>query len=103
LVRETGIRNELGERDGELYTPDFKSIADAFGIYSQKISQKGPVAGTVKNRFLTIRPALIEFDVCREQPYSRGKAFGWWDVPDSRVSEGSQEANMQVEIKGETV
>lgn len=69
------------EKDGESYTPDFKAIAESFGIYSQKVSRPEEVAAAVENAFNCNSPAFIEVEVCREYPYSGGKAFGWWDVP----------------------
>ena len=90
------------ERGGELYTPDFKSIADGFGIYSQKISKKEQVAEAVKNALERNEPALIEVEVCREQPYSGGKSFGWWDVPIPAYLK-DRRAKYEEEIKDETV
>jgi len=69
------------EKDGEVYSPDFVKIAEAFGVYAQNVSQKEEMKTALDNAFKANRPALIHVDVCREYPYSGGKAFGWWDVP----------------------
>lgn len=69
------------EKDGEIYSPDFVKIAEAFGVYAQNVSQKEEMKTALDNAFKANRPALIHVDVCREYPYSGGKAFGWWDVP----------------------
>jgi acetolactate synthase-1/2/3 large subunit len=69
------------EKNGAIYSPDFKKIAEAFGIHSQSISKKEEVKTALHNALASNRPALIHVDVCREYPYSGGKAFGWWDVP----------------------
>lgn len=69
------------ERNGRIYTPDFKQIAEAFGIHSQRISRREDVKPALDIAMQSKQPALIQVDVCREYPYSGGKAFGWWDVP----------------------
>lgn len=69
------------ERKNELYTPDFHSIAESFGIFSQKISQGHEVQEALEKAITSGIPAFIEVDVHRDYPYSGGKAFGWWDVP----------------------
>lgn len=73
------------ERDGKLYTPDFVKISEAFGVYTQNVSRpyevKDAINNAVNSAIRSNKPALIHADVCREYPYSGGKAFGWWDVP----------------------
>ena len=69
------------EKDGEIYSPDFIKIAEAFGVYAQNVWQKEEMKTALANALQANRPALIHVDVCREYPYSGGKAFGWWDVP----------------------
>ena len=69
------------ERNGDTYSPDFVKIAEAFGIQAESISQKEEVKVALEKAFKSKKPALIHVDVCRDYPYSGGKAFGWWDVP----------------------
>ncbi|MEI6580028.1 MAG: thiamine pyrophosphate-binding protein [Eubacteriales bacterium] len=69
------------EKDGEIYSPDFVKIAEAFGVYTQNVSKPQEMKSALENAFKINSPALIHVDVCREYPYSGGKAFGWWDVP----------------------
>ena len=90
------------EREGRIYSPDFRSIADSFGIFSQKISRKGQVADAVQKALACSGPAFIEVEVCRDQPYSGGKSFGWWDVPIPAYMK-ERRARYEEEIKGETV
>lgn len=90
------------ERDGKMYTPDFHSIAEAFGIYSQKISRAEQVADAVQKALRSNGPAFIEVEVYREQPHSGGKSFGWWDVPIPAYLE-ERRARYESEIKGERV
>lgn len=68
-------------KDGKVYTPDFKTIAEGFGIYSQKISQMEEVSSAIENALKFGGPAFIEVELYREQPYTGGESFGWWDVP----------------------
>jgi len=90
------------ETDGQIYSPDFRTIADAFGIYSQKISQANQVADAVKKALDHKGPAFIEVEVYRDQPYSGGKSFGWWDVPIPAYLK-ERRAKYEEEMKGETI
>lgn len=69
------------EQDGEAYSPDFAGIAKNFGIYSEKISQRGSIVKAVSRALASGKPALIEVDVYDVYPESGGAAYGWWDVP----------------------
>lgn len=81
VLGSKGIFGNDWERDGAVYSPDFVKISEAFGVHTQNISQKHEVRGAVETALAAGVPALIHVDVCREYPYSGGKAFGWWDVP----------------------
>ena len=89
-------------RNGEAYSPDFKTIAESFGIYAQKISQADEVKQALDNAFSSHKPALIEVDTYREYPYSGGQAYGWWDVPIPATREEKRKAYIQAK-KGEVV
>lgn len=67
--------------DGELYSPDFKTIAGAFGCQAQKIERPEEVKPALEEAFAHAGPAVIEVMVNREFPYSGGLVTGWWDVP----------------------
>jgi acetolactate synthase-1/2/3 large subunit len=100
-----GIDRTFGNdwmKGGELYTPDFAAIAKAFGIYAKRITKREDVGPTVADAIQKGVPALIEIDVCREYPYSGGKAFGWWDVPIPGYLTERRE-NYEEKKKGETV
>lgn len=90
------------EKDGEIYTPDFHTIAESFGIYSQRVSKKEEIADAVRKALDTNAPAFIEVEVHRDYPHSGGKAFGWWDVPIPTYLE-DRRAKYEEEIKGEQV
>lgn len=68
-------------KNGEVYSPDFVKIAEAFGINAVSISKRNEVRRALEDALNAGRPALVHVDVCREYPYSGGKAYGWWDVP----------------------
>lgn len=89
-------------KDGEIYTPDFKTIAEAFGIYANRISKRGEVGPAVLDAIRRKAPVLIEIEACRDYPYSGGKAFGWWDVPIPGYLKERRE-NYEEKKKGETV
>ena len=90
------------EKDGKTYSPDFVKIAEAFGVFTQNVSQKEDMMVALDNALKANRPALIHVDVCREYPYSGGQAFGWWDVPIPAYDE-TRRAVYENSIKEETL
>jgi len=81
VLGSKGVFGNDWEKNGEVYSPDFVRIAEGFGVYSQNVSKPEEMKKAVDNAVKAGRPALIHVEVCREYPYSGGKAFGWWDVP----------------------
>jgi len=75
------IAVDFVKQDGELYSPDFKTIAEAFGCHAQKIERPEEVKPALEEAFAHGGPAVIEVIVNREFPYSGGLVTGWWDVP----------------------
>jgi acetolactate synthase-1/2/3 large subunit len=75
------IATDFAKPSGELYSPDFKAIAEAFGCHSQKIENGDEVKPALDKAFSSGKPAVIEATVERDFPYSGGKVAGWWDVP----------------------
>jgi acetolactate synthase-1/2/3 large subunit len=73
--------NDFRSADGSLYTPDFASIAEGFGITAHRASTADEVATALREAIASGRPALVEVGVCRDHPDSGGESFGWWDVP----------------------
>jgi acetolactate synthase-1/2/3 large subunit len=69
------------EKDGKAYSPDFVSIAKAFGVNAYKADEEDAVKAALKDAIAKNAPALICVDVSRQYPHTGGKAFGWWDVP----------------------
>jgi len=69
------------KQDGGLYSPDFKTIAEAFGCFAKKIERPEEVKPALEEAFAHDGPAVIEVMVNREFPYSGGLVTGWWDVP----------------------
>ncbi|MHA1789777.1 MAG: thiamine pyrophosphate-binding protein [Candidatus Helarchaeota archaeon] len=65
----------------ELYSPDFKKIAEGFGCYSERVSEASEIKPALRRAVGSGRPAVIEIRVNREYPYSGSPAHGWWDVP----------------------
>ncbi len=80
LGEETAFGNDF-MRGGEVYSPDFFSIAKAFNIDAYKADTKEELENALNSAIKADKPALICVDVSREYPYTGGKAFGWWDVP----------------------
>jgi acetolactate synthase-1/2/3 large subunit len=67
--------------DGNIYTPDFKMIGEAFGCFSQKVDNGDDIKPALRKAFDSEKPSLIEVIVERDLPFSGGKVAGWWDVP----------------------
>jgi len=67
--------------DGSLISPDFKTIAEGFGCYAERVSKASEVKPALRRAFEAGRPAVVEVVVNKEFPYSGGMAVGWWDVP----------------------
>lgn len=68
-------------KGNEVYSPDFVSIAKAFGVDAYDIQNLDELKGSLDNAFANKKPAFININVSRKYPYTGGKAFGWWDVP----------------------
>ncbi|HIE14104.1 TPA: thiamine pyrophosphate-binding protein, partial [Candidatus Bathyarchaeota archaeon] len=80
---DRGFATEFRKKStGELYSPDFVKLAEAFGCYGVRIEKPGGVVPAVKKALeLTDQPTVIEIPTQYEHPWSEGKTAGWWDVP----------------------
>lgn len=77
-----GYATEFRARDtGELYSPSFTKLAEAFGCHSEFVEKPDQVAPALKRAFESRKPAVLEIPVQYEHPWSEGKTYGWWDVP----------------------
>ena len=66
---------------GELYSPSFTKLAEAFGCHGELVEKPEEIAPALKRAFNSGKTAVIEVPVQREHPWSGGKTMGWWDVP----------------------
>jgi acetolactate synthase-1/2/3 large subunit len=80
LGKELAFGNDFMQGD-EVYSPDFVSIAKAFGVKSYDVKDLEQLKGALDEAFESGRPAFVNVKVSREHPFTGGKAFGWWDVP----------------------
>ncbi len=78
---DKAMATEFAKDSGDLYTPNFADIAEAFGAYGERIERAEEVKPALERAFASGKPAVIEVMVNREFPYSGGKVAGWWDVP----------------------
>lgn len=78
---DRAVATDFAKDNRELYTPDFKEIAEGFGCYSERIEKADEVQPALKRAFESNKPAVIEVIVNREYPFSGSPAVGWWDVP----------------------
>jgi len=73
------IATDFVKDNGDLYTPDFVTIAKGFGMYSERIEKASEVKEALRRAFASGGPALIHVMINRKWPYSA--TAGWWDVP----------------------
>ena len=78
---DRAVATDFAKDNRELYTPDFKEIAEGFGCYSERIEKADEVQPALKRAFESNKPAVIEVIVNREYPFSGSPAVGGWDVP----------------------
>ena len=77
-----GYATEFRAREtGELYSPSFTKLAEAFGCHNEFIEKPEQVAPALKRALKSGKPAVLEIPVQYEHPWSEGKTRGWWDVP----------------------
>lgn len=78
---DNAFATDFLDANGNVYSPDFKAIAEGFGCYAEKISKCEEIQPAIQRSFAAEKPAVIEILVNREFPYSGSPAHGWWDVP----------------------
>lgn len=78
---ERAYATDFAKSDGSIYTPDFKTIAEAFGCFGQRVENGDDIKPALKKAFDSGKPSVIEVMVERDLPFSGGKVAGWWDVP----------------------
>jgi len=77
-----GYATEFRARDtGELCSPSFTKLAEAFGCHNEFIEKPEQVAPALKRALKSGKPAVLEIPVQYEHPWSEGKTCGWWDIP----------------------
>ncbi|MHA1786054.1 MAG: thiamine pyrophosphate-binding protein [Candidatus Helarchaeota archaeon] len=69
------------DKRGNVYSPDFKAIAEGFGCHAERISKAEEIKPALHRAFESKKPAVIEILTNREFPYTGSPAHGWWDVP----------------------
>jgi acetolactate synthase-1/2/3 large subunit len=94
--QDRGFGTDFMDRNGKIYSPDFKACAQAFGLRAERVDKAedikpalARVSGDENSEDTETRrghrgtggPALVEIIVNREYPHSGSPAVGWWDVP----------------------
>ncbi|TFG20564.1 MAG: thiamine pyrophosphate-binding protein [Promethearchaeota archaeon] len=97
---DRGYGTAFEDKDGNMYSPDFAKIAEAFGCYAEKISKKEEILPALERAAKSGKPAVIEILVNREFPYTGSPAVGWWDVPIPEYLT-ERRKKYEEEIKGE--
>ncbi|RKY75139.1 thiamine pyrophosphate-binding protein [candidate division KSB1 bacterium] len=95
---ERAFATDFVDKDGRVYSPDFKGIAANFGCYAERVEKAEEIKSALQRAFASGKPAVIEIIVNREYPYSGSPAVGWWDVP---VPEYLAERRKQYELARE--
>jgi acetolactate synthase-1/2/3 large subunit len=81
-------------KDGSVYRPSYRDIGEAFGLYSEHVTQPDRVRTAVERALGSGRPSLVAIDVARELPDAGLERTGWWDIP---VPEFYEETHRQQE------
>ncbi|MBP5308514.1 MAG: thiamine pyrophosphate-binding protein [Clostridia bacterium] len=81
VLGKEGVFGNDFVKDDNRYTPDFKAIAQAFGVNAYRADDEKTLENAIKQALSHNGPTLIHAKVSAEYPYSGGEAFGWWDVP----------------------
>ena len=97
---DRGYGTAFEDKDGNMYSPDFAKISEAFGCYAEKISKKEEIIPALERATKSGKPAVIEILVNREFPYTGSPAVGWWDVPIPEYLT-ERRKKYEEEIKGE--
>jgi len=97
---DRGYGTAFEDKDGNMYSPDFAKIGEAFGCYAEKISKKEEIIPALERAAKSGKPAVIEILVNREFPYTGSPAVGWWDVPIPEYLT-ERRKKYEEEIKGE--
>lgn len=66
------------QRGGELYSPDFVSLARSFGAQASLVESPGDLEGTLGAAIASGQPTLVEVRIDRE---IRPVATGGWELP----------------------
>jgi acetolactate synthase-1/2/3 large subunit len=68
-------------RDGSVYSPDYRAIGSAFGLRAEHIDHPDAVRPAIERALAVDGPALVAIDVAREFPDAGLDKTGWWDAP----------------------
>lgn len=78
--QERTIATEFIDKGGELYSPDFVKLAEAYRCYGEKVERPEDVKPALKRAFDSGKPAIVEAIVSRRFPVSGAKGYTTWDL-----------------------
>ncbi len=81
LGARRGFGTDFLDSRGDLYSPDFKACAEAFGLHGERVNKAEEIRAALSRAHSSGGPSLVEIIVNRDYPYSGSPAVGWWDVP----------------------
>ncbi|MDV3277259.1 MAG: thiamine pyrophosphate-binding protein [Nitrososphaerales archaeon] len=64
--------------NGELYSPDYAKVAEAFGCFGTRITKREEVKDAVKKALSSGKPAVIDAVIARDFPKTGTKHYGFW-------------------------
>ena len=74
------IATEFIDKQGELYSPDFVKLAEAYRCYGEKVEKPEDIKPALKRAFDSGKPAIVEARVSRKFPVSGAKGYTTWDL-----------------------
>ena len=79
---KSGVFSTMFTNDaGQSSNPDYRKLAQAFGLHAQRITKRADIKPALKRAFGSGRTALIEVVVESQPPYSGLPLTGWADYP----------------------
>jgi acetolactate synthase-1/2/3 large subunit len=74
------IATEFIDKRGDLYSPDFVKLAEAYRCYGEKVERPEDIKPALKRAFDSGKPAIVEARVSRKFPVSGAKGYTTWDL-----------------------
>ncbi|HIE28022.1 TPA: thiamine pyrophosphate-binding protein [Candidatus Poribacteria bacterium] len=95
------IATEFTKKDGELYTPNFALVAQAFGAYGERVEKPEEIKPALKRAFDSKKTSVLDVMVNRafREETLVPDTNAWWDVPIPTYLKSKREEYMKYRTK----